>query len=62
MAIVDLTVPGGMGGLASLEQLRQTDSQFHAIASSGYATDSITSNPEHYGFDAVLPSHIRWPP
>lgn len=54
VAILDLTVPGGMGGLACLKELRRIDLRIKAIASSGYATDPIMSCPEQYGFDAVL--------
>ncbi|HPS29749.1 MAG TPA: PAS domain S-box protein [bacterium] len=53
--ILDLTVPGGMGGKETVEQLLNIDPEVVAIASSGYSEDSIIANPEEYGFSASLP-------
>jgi len=53
--ILDLTVPGGMGGHETLEKIKETDPSVVAIASSGYSEDDIISNPEKYGFAASLP-------
>ena len=52
--ILDLTVPGGMGGREALERLRQIDSQVKAIVSSGYSNDAIMANPRDYGFVGVV--------
>ena len=53
--ILDLTVPGGMGGYETLEKIKESDPSVVAIASSGYSEDDIISNPEKYGFAASLP-------
>jgi two-component system cell cycle sensor histidine kinase/response regulator CckA len=52
--ILDLTVPGGMGGKEVLEKLLEIDPEVKAIVSSGYATDPIMSEYKKYGFSAVV--------
>lgn len=53
--IMDLTVPGGMGGKEALERLLDIDPEVKAIVSSGYSSDPILSKYEKYGFKGVLP-------
>ena len=48
--ILDLTIPGGMGGMATAAELKKTDSSLLLIASSGYADDPVIAHPEKYGF------------
>lgn len=52
--LLDLTVPGGMGGVETLEHLRRLDPNVRAIASSGYSNDAILSNHRNYGFVAMI--------
>lgn len=52
--ILDLTVPGGMGGKEAMKFLLKTDPNIKAIASSGYSNDSIMSEYKKYGFTAVI--------
>ena len=52
--IMDLTIPGGMGGLETMIRLRQYDPEIKAIVSSGYANDQVISNYEKYGFSGVV--------
>ncbi|MFA4916925.1 MAG: MEDS domain-containing protein [Syntrophales bacterium] len=52
--ILDLTVPGGMGGKEAIKGLLEIDPQVKAIVSSGYASDQIMSEYKKYGFSAVL--------
>jgi PAS domain S-box-containing protein len=52
--ILDLTVPGGMGGKKTIEQLLQIDPDVRAIVSSGYSTDPVMANYEKHGFKAVV--------
>jgi CheY-like chemotaxis protein len=51
--IMDLTVPGGMGGKETIKQLLRIDPQVAAIVSSGYSNDPIMSDFEKYGFRGV---------
>ncbi len=48
--IMDLTVPGGMGGLETMELLKGIDPRVKAIISSGYANDPVMSDYREYGF------------
>jgi signal transduction histidine kinase len=55
IAILDLTIPGGMGGKEAIRALRERDPGIRAIVSSGYSTDPVMSQCAEHGFDAVLP-------
>jgi len=50
LVILDLTVPGGMGGQETLTQLRKLDPSVDAIAISGYSGDPIMADPQAFGF------------
>jgi two-component system cell cycle sensor histidine kinase/response regulator CckA len=52
--IMDLTVPGGMGGKEAVLKMREMDPAAAVIVSSGYATDPIMSEYRKYGFSAVI--------
>jgi len=54
VVILDLTVPGGMGGKEAIEKLIELDPQAKAIVSSGYSTDPVMSNFREYGFSSVV--------
>jgi len=54
VVIMDLTIPGGMGGKEAIQKLREMDPQAKVIASSGYATDPVMADFQDYGFDAVI--------
>ncbi len=48
--IMDLTIPGGMGGKEAIDRLRELDPQVKAIVASGYANDPIMSDYQAHGF------------
>ncbi len=52
--ILDLTVPGGVGGRKAIKKLLEIDPNVKAIVSSGYSADPIMSNYKEYGFSAVV--------
>jgi len=52
--IMDLTVPGGMGGQEALAELIKIDPEVKAIVSSGYSGNPVMSEYKKYGFCAVL--------
>ncbi len=52
--ILDLTIPGSVGGAAVLERLRAIDPDVRAVASSGYSGDPIMADPRSHGFVAQL--------
>lgn len=53
--IMDLTIPGGMGGKETMEHLLRMDPEIKAIVSSGYAHDPIMADFRMHGFKGVLP-------
>ena len=55
VVVLDLTVPGGMGGRAAMEVLRRIDPDVRAIVSSGYSSDPVLAHYRAYGFQAVVP-------
>ncbi|MGD9331402.1 MAG: PAS domain S-box protein, partial [Desulfobacterales bacterium] len=48
--ILDLTIPGGMGGKEALGHLLTLDPNVRAIVSSGYSNDPVMANHTNYGF------------
>lgn len=52
--ILDLTVPGGLGGKETLAALLELDPQVRAIVSSGYADGPVMADYQRYGFRGVL--------
>ena len=53
--IMDLTIPGGIGGKEVILRLRELDSDVRAIVSSGYCNDPIMGDFKKHGFCGVLP-------
>ena len=54
LVIMDLTVPGGMGGKEALERLLEIDPGIRAVATSGYSSDPVMADHARYGFCEVL--------
>jgi two-component system, cell cycle sensor histidine kinase and response regulator CckA len=54
-AILDMTIPGGPGGLEALRRLRAVAPDLPAVASSGYSADMVLTDPEGHGYDDSLP-------
>ena len=52
--IMDLTVPGGMGGKEAMARLKEIDPDARAIVSSGYATDPVMADYASHGFAGVI--------
>jgi len=52
--ILDLTIPGGMGGKETVKKIREMDSNVKIIVASGYSNDPVMANYEKYGFDGVI--------
>lgn len=53
--ILDATVRGGLGGVATIEHLRSLDPDVTAIICSGYSDEAALAEFLAYGFQAALP-------
>jgi CheY-like chemotaxis protein len=54
VVIMDLTIPGGMGGKEVIMKLLEIDPYVKAIVSSGYSIDPVLSEYEKFGFKGFL--------
>ena len=54
IVIMDLTIPGGMGGKQAVAELSKNHPEIRAIVSSGYYDDPVMADFESYGFRGAL--------
>jgi PAS domain S-box-containing protein len=59
LVILDLTVPGGMGGEKTIIELRKIDPGVVAIVSSGYADSELLIDPATHGFAGMISKPYR---
>ncbi|MEI7556269.1 ATP-binding protein [Candidatus Chlorohelix sp.] len=59
VVFLDLTIPGGMGGMEAMSKLLELDPQVKAIVCSGYSNDPVMSNYREHGFWDVLVKPFR---
>ncbi|MEA5113126.1 MAG: AAA family ATPase [Geobacteraceae bacterium] len=57
--IMDLTIPGGMGGKEAVCKIAEIDPQVKAIVSSGYSNDALMAEYEKWGFSGILAKPYR---
>ena len=55
LVLLDLTIPGGMGGTHTLGKLREIDPGVRAIVSSGYVDDPAMKDCKSFGFVSAIP-------
>ncbi|MBT5875776.1 MAG: response regulator [Candidatus Latescibacteria bacterium] len=59
IVIMDLTIPGGMGGEEAIAQIKEMDPDVKAIVSSGYHNAAIMANYKEHGFCEVVAKPYR---
>ena len=59
LVILDVKVPGGLGGIETLIKLRRINPKLKAVASSGYSETDIMIRHEDYGFQGCLEKPFR---
>ncbi len=52
--IMDLTIPGGMGGKETIRRILDIDQNAKAIVSSGYSNDPVMADFRQYGFAGMV--------
>ncbi len=52
--ILDLTIPGGLGGEEAIAQIRSIDPDLPVFVASGYATNQVMASPNAYGFTGSI--------
>jgi len=57
--ICDLTIPGGMGGLELVGEIRKLDPDIPMFVSSGYSVDPVMHDPVKFGFTASISKPFR---
>jgi PAS domain S-box-containing protein len=54
IVIMDLTIPGGMGGQEAAQKLLEVDPKAKIIVASGYSNDPVMADYKKYGFQAAI--------
>ena len=49
--ILDLTIPGGIGGIEVAKEIRKIDTNIPLFIISGYSEDPAIAKPHRYGFN-----------
>jgi len=59
LCILDLTIPGGLGGKETAQEILAMDDQARLLASSGYSNAPIMANPRDHGFAGAITKPYR---
>jgi len=61
VVILDLSVPYGLGGKETIQELRKIDPRVKSVISSGYVDDPVVQDFSSYGFDERLTKPYKIP-
>jgi len=59
LVLMDLTIPGGMGGKEAVAKILEIDGAAKVIVASGYSNDPVMANFRQYGFAGMLEKPFR---
>ena len=59
LVLLDLTIPGGSGGMETAVKLKKMDPEVKAVAMSGYTDHEVMTDPSKFGFAAILTKPFR---
>ena len=59
LIIMDLTIPGGIGGKEAVQKILAIDPEAKVIVSSGYSNDPVMANFKDYGFCSAIAKPYR---
>ena len=59
LALLDLQIRGGLGGVDTLKTLREDHPKIRAVVTSGFVDDAVLSNYLEHGFLGVLAKPFR---
>ena len=54
LVLLDITIPGGMGGQETIKELLALDPAANAVVASGYSNDPILANYQDFGFKGSI--------
>ncbi len=57
--IMDLTIPGSMGGKDAVQEILKIDPEAKVIVASGYSNDPVMAHCQEYGFKASIAKPFR---
>lgn len=60
IVITDLTIPGGMGGQETAQEILKINPEASLVATSGYATDPVLSHYQDYGYKGIAVKPFRY--